>query len=53
MLNRRNDVVLEGFYSKKVISYKKQVLMLKARFEYLQIKTIVLEEEEELNLFYN
>ena len=52
VLNKRSEVVIEGQYASRQQSYKTQVLKLSDRFEYLQIKSILLNEEEQLYCFY-
>lgn len=52
VLNRRSEVVLEGNYAKNTGNFKKTVLANKSRFEYLQMKPVLINEEEDLGLFY-
>jgi|688.fasta_scaffold327389_2 hypothetical protein len=52
VLNRRQEVVLEGNYLKIPVNYKKTVLANKARFEFMQMKPILLNEEEDIGMFY-
>ena len=53
VLNRRNDVVLEGFFQRQVISYKKEVLKLRPQFAFLGKRVIDLNPEDKLNLYYD
>ena len=53
ILNRSNDVVLEGFYLKSKVSYKQDVIKLRASFKYMGMETIVLNEDEHLSLLYH
>lgn len=52
MLNAKEQVVFEGYYTDQRVSYKNEVLKRKLDFEYMMIKEIHLNEEDNLSMIY-